>query len=332
MIDPLVTGYAGILFIGDLHLASGRVGRRVDGYSTSILHKLRQAAHISTDRRLFPVILGDVFHRPRENNLGLLSQLIAVLREFPHAPFALAGSHDRTESWFTDKDAVQLLAQVGALRVIESVGPVLTLDCEGTHTTLWATPAGCVVPRQIDRKAGDVNIMITHHDFDFCGKYPGAQELTEIAGCDLLVNGHMHTPTPMMLLGAQACHNPGSVARVSVDLKNHQPLVSAWTPAHGIGLERVPLLCASDVFDLTGKEVYAAHPDELKTSLPKGLRMSSFAAKLRGTDSLEAGRTDDGSVLVEELHHYLTLFDKPAVLKTYMAELLSQVLAAKTAT
>ena len=327
--DETIYGYEGFLFIGDAHLAV-RPGRRIDDYAAAILNKLSQAARIARERKLYPVCLGDLFHKARENNLELLARTMMVMREFQVPLLVLAGSHDRTESWFTEKDAAQLLAMSGALKLVEKPGKVLTLDCKGERVHLWATPAGCWVPNEVAADEGGRNIMITHHDFDFRGMYPGAHELHEIANCDLLVNGHMHTPTPMVLKGRTACHNPGSISRVSVDLRKHAPVVSAWTPAHNLSLESIPLTYVQDVFDLTGKEVYAADPKALKAELPKGLRLSSFAAKLRATESLEAGRTDDGSVMVESLDSYFKMFDKPDNLRRYLAGLLSEVIAERT--
>lgn len=325
--SEVIKGFEGFLFIGDSHLVSNRPGRRIDDYATAILGKLSQAAHIAKERRLYPLHLGDLFHRARENSLELLSRTSTVLREFEVPLLLEDGSHDRTESWYTEKDAVSLLASFGLLRLMDKPGKVLTLDINGELVNLWVTPAGCRVPNSIPAEPGTRNIMVTHHDFDFNGKYPGAHELHEIDGCDLLVNGHMHTPTPMVLKGRTACHNPGSISRVSVDLRKHEPVVSVWTPAHRLSLEAVPLAHAKDVFDLTGKEVYAADPKALKAELPKGLRLSSFAAKLRATESLEAGRTDDGSVMVESLDNYFKLFEKPDNLKRYLTGLLSEVIA-----
>lgn len=325
-----VTGFEGFLFIGDTHLAV-RPGRRIDDYASAILNKLSQAARIAKERRLYPVCLGDLFNRAKENDLQLLSRCISVLREFEVPMLVLAGSHDRTESWFTDKDAAQLLASTGVIELVEQPGHVLTLACAAGDVALWATPAGVPVPHSVPSAPGSRNIMITHHDFDFRGPYPGCHELHEIEGCDLLVNGHMHTPAPMVLRGRTACHNPGSLSRVSVDLKKHKPVVSAWTPAHGLSLEAIPVDFAEHVFDLTGKEVYAADPKALKAELPKGLRLSSFASKLRGADELEAGRTDDGAVMVEELERYFELFPKSDNVKRYLTGLLKEVIDEKAA-
>lgn len=319
-----IKGYKGILFIGDLHASSRRPGRRIDNYSLACLDKIRQSAIIANENNLYPVFLGDLFHRPGENNLEFLAQMIQVCRGFKEPLLVLGGSHDRTESWFTPKDAAYLLQDAGVVELLDSVGKAKSLEIEGRIVDIWAAPAESEIPQALDR--GDFNILITHHDFDFNGPYPGSIELKEIENCDMLVNGHMHTPTPVVIHGNTVCHNPGSVTRVSIDLLKHKPAVSIWKPTSGVSLERVELEVSSDVFDLTGYEAFAAEPRDLKASLPKGLRLSSFAAKLRaGSDSLDAQRTDDGSVLIEEMESYFKLFDKPDNVKRYISGLIKEV-------
>jgi hypothetical protein len=329
-----IWGYDGILSIGDTHIAN-RPGRRIDDYSTAILGKLAQAAGIAKDRNLFPVHKGDLYHRARENDLELIQRTAAVLREFdlPRGMGlpVVVGSHDPVETSLTDKDALQLLATFGLVFPMGKPGKVVTLVLNGGERVgIWVTPAGMRVADSIDAEPNTRNIMFTHHDFDFNGMYPDAHELHEIDGCDLMINGHMHKATPMVLKGRTACHNPGSLARVKVDERNHKPVVSVWTPAHGVSLEAVPLVVADNVFDLTGKEVYAADDRTLKADFPKGLSLSRFAAKLRSTESLEAGRTDDGSVLVEEVDNYFSMFSKPDNLKRYITGLLGDVIKERT--
>ncbi|WP_368714706.1 metallophosphoesterase [Paraburkholderia sp. EG287A] len=330
-----VFGYDGVLAIGDTHITE-RTGRRIDDFSTAILGKVDQAADVAIERNLFPVHLGDLFNRARENSLELLARTAASLQRFP-LPVGMGlpvvvGSHDPVETTLTDKDAMQLLATFGRVFPMGKPGKVLTLVLNsGERVGLWVTPAGSRVPERIDAEPGTHNIMFTHHDFDFNGLYPDAHELHEIEGCDLMINGHMHKATPMVLKGRTACHNPGSLARVKVDERNHKPVVSVWTPAHGLSLEAVPLKFAEHVFDMTGKEVYAADDRTLKANLPKGLSLSRFAAKYRQRDSLEAGRTDDGSVLAEELDGYFQMTAAPDNLRRYMANMLAEVVEARKA-
>lgn len=219
-----------------------------------------------------------------------------------------------------------MLAHTKHLSLMDQAGLAYSLEIKGQRVDIWATPAGCVLPTSIDAESGVRNIMITHDDFDFKGMYPGAHELHEIENCDMLVNGHMHHPTPMVLKGRTACHNPGSIMRVAIDLRDHQPVVSVWSPAHGVSLESVPLVVTANVFDMTGYEADAATPKELRAALPKGLRLSSFAAQLRVNDSLEAARTDDGSVLIESLAGYFKQFEKPDNLKRYLTQLVDETL------
>jgi predicted phosphodiesterase len=328
--SEIITGYNGFLFIGDTHIAR-RPGRRIDDYLTAILNKLSLAAKIAKEHNLIPVHLGDLFNRARENDLEVLGRTSNVLREFSPRLLVTLGSHDPVETSLTDKDAMQLLAGFGLVRPMDKPGKVLTANFNGVLTTLWVTPAGHPVPHSIDAEPGTRNIMLTHHDFDFNGLYPDCHELHEIEGCDLMVNGHMHKATQMVLKGRTACHNPGSLARVKVDERHHKPVVSMWTPAHNLNLEAIEIPFADNVFDLAGKEVWAADPKELKATLPKGLRLSAFAAKIRATEATDAGRTADGSVMVETLDSYFKMFAKSDNLKRYMSGLLAEELAEREA-
>lgn len=327
---------AGLLFVGDVHILSTRPGRRVDDYAAAILAKLEQAAQISCERKLQPVFLGDLFHRSSENSLTLLTAVIAVFRKFYLKPVVLSGSHDRQGTWLREQDALYLLQDCGVLQVADKPGPLFQGPC-GTRETpiqLWATPAGHPIPDEIPALEGDgVSFMVTHHDLAFKGMYPGASALKEIKGCDMMINGHMHTPTPMVVQGSTCCFNPGSISRPSVDLKNHVPAVFAWTPGSGFNLERIPLkfVPGDEVFDLTGKHVGVAPDAELKATLPRALRLSKFAAVLGGGTSLEASRTEDGSVLADELASYFDEKKSSPSLRGYLAELLESVVTEKGA-
>lgn len=319
------TGYDGILFIGDVHSNSRTPSRRLDDYAAASLDKLSQSVKIALERNLLAVCLGDLFHRARENDLTLLSRTMEVLRPLKDPLVLLGGSHDRTETSFTDHDASVLLARAGLLQLIDEPGQFGELVIDGTVVNLWATPAGFNIPDFVDG-AGARNLMVTHHDLDFRGPYPGCHFLKEIENCDLMVNGHMHTPAPMVLKGRTACHNPGSITRPSVDLVKHKPVVSVWTPAHRLSLEAVPLVVADNVFDMTGKEAFAADPRTLKESLPKGLRLSHFAERLRdGQDAMEAGRSSDGVILIEEMQGYFEIFQSPDNVQRYLKGLLAEV-------
>ena len=96
----------GILFIGDPHVSSVRPGRRKDDYLASVIGKLRKASEICWERSLRPLILGDLFHRAKENHLPTLAQLFEVLGNFPVQPLVLGGNHDKNGTLLQDADAL----------------------------------------------------------------------------------------------------------------------------------------------------------------------------------------------------------------------------------
>ncbi|HAY22921.1 MAG TPA: hypothetical protein DCY27_12330, partial [Desulfobacterales bacterium] len=59
--------YAGLLFIGDPHVAASPPSYRLDHYTQAILAKLAFSLDIARDHNLLPVFLGDLFHWPRNN-------------------------------------------------------------------------------------------------------------------------------------------------------------------------------------------------------------------------------------------------------------------------
>ncbi len=64
--------YVGLLCIGDPHLASRVPGFRRDDYPNTVLNKLRWSLDYANQNALLPVLLGDLFHRPRDNANSLV--------------------------------------------------------------------------------------------------------------------------------------------------------------------------------------------------------------------------------------------------------------------
>ncbi len=73
------TGLRGILFIGDPHIAARAPGFRRDDYAQTILEKLRWCVGYARERQLLVVLLGDLFHHPRDISNWLLVELIKQL-------------------------------------------------------------------------------------------------------------------------------------------------------------------------------------------------------------------------------------------------------------
>ena len=187
----------GILFIGDPHVYSARPGRRRDDYLSSVLEKLTRASEICWERSLLPVILGDLFHRAKENHLPTLARLFETLGHFPVQPLVLGGNHDKNDTLLQESDALSLFAQTGVIDVLDGACRAWrTLETEAGPVHLWGAPYGAQIPDAIEAGGLGQVVLVTHHDLAFQGAYPGAQLLKEIRGCDMVVNGHMHFTTP----------------------------------------------------------------------------------------------------------------------------------------
>src|SRR5207244_4326389 len=106
----------GILFIGDPHIASRTPGFRCDDYPRVILDKLRWCLAYARDNALRPVILGDLFHYPRDNANWLVGELAEMLNP---TVLAVAGNHDMVENSLGENDSLSILVRGGHLRLLD---------------------------------------------------------------------------------------------------------------------------------------------------------------------------------------------------------------------
>ena len=232
--------YAGLLFIGDPHVAASPPGFRLDDYAQAILGKLAAALDLAREHNFLPILLGDLFHLPRNNPNALLVALIELFRS--SRPFVLVGNHDKHEARLTRDVSLAVIEAAQAIRLIDRAGPVCSLMVAGSRVFLGASPDWTPLPKQVDRGDHDVVIWLSHHDLGFPG-YDGARvQLREIPGVDMVVNGHLHTPRPPKQCGSTVWFNPGGIARLTLSpySRDLTPSVSVWRPT-GRELTPVPL-------------------------------------------------------------------------------------------
>ncbi len=297
--------FNGLLFIGDPHVSSKRPGRRKDDYLTSVLGKLEQCASLCHERALVPVILGDLFHRNDDSNLRMLNRLVKALKRFPVPPIVLEGNHDKEQSTLGEADALTLLAETGVVRVVSRTGLAGRFVFPSGTVALHMVPHGSPIPERIERLDNELTVMVTHHDMAFGSAYPGSLPLTAIEGADMVVNGHMHDTKKPVKVGETWWHNPGNIEPLSVDLADHAPCAWSWEPGQGVqNLTALPLVHGTDLFDLTGLHVEAS--DSLAAvQAVVAEQASEFARELGEQSTLDAQRTDDASVLLEDLEQVL---------------------------
>jgi hypothetical protein len=215
--DSVSTEYTGLLCIGDPHLASRVPGFRKDDYPRAILDKLTWALNYASEHRLLPALLGDLFHWPRDNANRLLVRLLEL---FQGTVLGIAGNHDCKENELAADDALSILWAAGRLRLLERSGPWCG-QMGGRTVVVGGTAWGQRLPPAFDPSdlaLGDPSplvVWLTHHDV----RFPGYEEVGrfsphEIAGVDILVNGHIHRPLTDVVAGQTTWLNPGNIARV----------------------------------------------------------------------------------------------------------------------
>ena len=293
----------GFLFIGDPHVSSRRIGRRKDDYLASVLEKLAACAVLCVRHKLVPVILGDLFHRNDDNSLKMLNRLIRVLKTFPVVPWVLEGNHDKEQTSLTEEDALALVELAGAVRVASQEALIAEYSFSGQAVRLWGCPYGAAIPTELAPFAGKT-VMVTHHDMAFGSTYPGALPLAEVLGCETVVNGHMHDTKPFVKAGATWWCNPGNIEPLSIDLAAHVPCAWEWRPEFDEGvLLPHALPHGLDLFDFTGLQVEASSAADAVSSLAP--QASKFALLLGEQTALDAAKTDDASVMLQDLTEVL---------------------------
>lgn len=290
----------GFLYIGDPHISSRNIGRRKDDYMRSGLAKLDACAALCWEKKLLPVILGDLLHRNDDSKPTMLNKLVRTLKRFPVAPLVLEGNHDKEKTELSDEDVLTLLVETDVVELVgEGAFREFLFEGAGAPVRLWGCPYGATIPRHLPEFNG-ATVMLTHHDMAFSSSYPGALPLIEIHNCAMVVNGHMHDTKPLQKMGQTVWHNPGNIESLSVDLAHHVPKAWEWRPDMA-----TTELCGhllphgTDLFDIAGLEVAAADAGTAVAGLPT--QESSFARLLASQSSTEAAKTTDGTVLVEDL-------------------------------
>lgn len=222
--------YAGLLFIGDFHIAASPPGFRLDDYAQTVLQKLSFAMKTALQQRSLPILLGDVFHVPRDNPNHILVGLIELFRE--QIPWVVVGNHDKHEARLTRDVSLAVLDAAGVVRLIDRDGQVASVNVSGRKVLIGASPDWTPIPKAVDPNGHDYVVWLTHHDLAFPGYEAARTNLREIPGVDLVVNGHIHTPKPPQRTGQTLWCNPGSLTRIarSYSMRTAKPVISLWTP------------------------------------------------------------------------------------------------------
>jgi hypothetical protein len=297
----------GLAFIGDPHVCSVkpgyRFGRRTDkDYTETIMGKLRFIVEHCNANRLVPVFLGDMYDNSVEPDEALKTRLLRMLKQFWTQPISNVGNHDMGNQVLVDGDSLKYLEVAGAIRVAVHSGALDTFVIGGKTIAVGATPYGQDFPTdaRLFFPMADTIIWLTHHDLAFDGAYPGSQDLRQIKGCRLAINGHMHIEKPLKKVGDTSWFNPGNIVRQAVDAIEHVPAITVLTAAGR--LQKVVIPHEKGVFDLTGKLIDSISPGEAPKEGAAVDADSVFVNLLQANSSMEMGQTSNGSILMEDIN------------------------------
>lgn len=300
-----MTKYQGILLIGDPHLEGRQPGFRKDDYPQVILQKLEWCLNYARENRLLPALLGDLFDKPRDNPNWLIGRLIQILQG---EILSLYGNHDvHTTAELSEDDSLDLLVKAGCLQMLDEANPwrgkIGPRDVViGGSSYRRAIPKLYKCDQCQPGETPPLVLWLTHHDILIPGYEDGRIKPREIAGIDLVVNGHIHRALETVTTGKTRWITPGNISRRARNdaTRTHKPSVL-----------RVDVTDAG--FELTTIEVpHGAFDDvfhEALAELPAETAASSFVL---GLSEMLARRTASGAGLMEFLNHNLAQFE-PAV-------------------
>ena len=204
--------YRGLLFIGDPHLEGRVPGFRKDNYPEVVIAKLRWCLNYAAKNRLLPAILGDLFHRPRDNPNWMIVELIQMLDQ---RVVTIYGNHDVHENQINEHDSLNILLESGHLELLDEDHLVETVIGD-TDVALGGTSWKKPLPESFPKAEVEDRLVVwmTHHDIGVPGyQTPNHLVPTEISGIDIVVNGHIHRRLDRYQTGATVWLTPGNISR-----------------------------------------------------------------------------------------------------------------------
>jgi hypothetical protein len=316
---------AGLLFIGDPHVEGRTPGFRRDNYPETILRKLQWSLDYAKQHSLQPVLLGDVFDKPRDNPNWIMSRMFDLFSD-GLVP-TIFGNHDCANPQLDENDSLMLLAKAKAVYLLDAdhywacqienrivlIGgspyrhpiPVSFSMADRTLQVVPSSPGAHVLLDHFskDRLRPDLTVWLTHHDLTF----PNATEavitnMEEIPGVDFVINGHIHRRASAEVKRGQTTWvNPGNIARRSRSdsIRGHTPAVlrmDITSDGQWLHYVNVPHENAEQVFyDL----------DSIST--PGENEPSSF---ITGLTMLQSRKTESGAGLMQFLNENVAQFDE----------------------
>lgn len=300
--DPIPIAYSGLLIIGDPHLAGRAPNFRRDDYPRVTFDKFAWALRYAHVHRLLPVMLGDLFDRPRDNPTWLIGELIDLLSDA--GCVGIYGNHDCADPELGGHDSLSLLVKSGRVRLLDDA-PWQGVMSERT-VIVGGSSYRKLLPKSFTTTEDSTGkpplvFWISHHDLIVPGYEEEGRILPqEIPGVDLVINGHIHRRLSDVQCGTTTWMTPGNISRRSRSDANklHAPSVvhiDITQAGYARTIVEVPHESFTDAFHPAVIEAVAAETE------------SGFVA---GLAQLQALRTADGTGLMDFLTMNLGQFEE----------------------
>lgn len=300
--------YRGLLLIGDPHLEGRQPGYRKDDYPEVILDKLDWSLNYAVTNRLLPIILGDLFDKPRDNPTWLIGRLIEMFRQASTQGEVLGiyGNHDvHYQPELTEHDSLSLLVCSQALRLLSAESPWIG-EMQGRTVIVGGAsyreelPKAFTLPLDRTSAGPPLVVWITHHDILIPGYDEGRIKPCEIPGVDLVINGHIHRRLETVERGQTQWWTPGNISRRSRSdaVREHVPSV-------------LQINVSPENWNATYIEIPHAPFDEVfHEAVVESVEQVKSSAFVAGLAELQSRKTSQGTGLMEFLKQNLDQFDE----------------------
>ena len=297
----------GILFIGDPHIESHNPDFRSDDYPRVILAKLRWCLDYCEENTLQPVLLGDLFDKPRNNANWLIGELIELFKD--RNLIGIYGNHDCADPELNENDSLSILDRAGSLKLI-SVEQPWRGKISGRDVLIGGSSYRHKIPRSVDInlfQPGSLfpndpfGVWITHHDVMIPSYEGGRFSPFEIENIDVLVNGHIHTRSAPIVKGQTTWMTPGNISRRSRSEKSR-------TQAPAV----LVLTFAKDEFQTQYVTIpHSKFEDVFYEAAEDGNELETASAFVAGLSELRRRKTSSGAGLRQFLEKNIDQFSEP---------------------
>ena len=216
-----------LLVVNDTHIRGTTPSRRVDNFKETLLNKLTEVQQLVEEKEVDYVLhSGDLFDRP-DTAPSIVSEFVKVLRNFTVPIYLVAGNHDlyghNPET--LSRTMLGLLVASGIVNLIPEQGIILEKDSVKLQLT------GKSFDYNIDNNADvygikkqesvDYALHLAHGMLLDKPVFEDGYTLIEDVKteADITVTGHYHLGYGIKEFEGSYFLNPGSLVRVSADLK-----------------------------------------------------------------------------------------------------------------